>query len=66
MTFRFTLAFASKIAHFRVKNTHQVFNLIRIFALNWSFLLTKSRCKTKCHQPLTSMDAIKVICIHAG
>ncbi len=33
MTFHFALAFASKIAHFCVKNTHQVFNLIRIFFL---------------------------------
>ncbi len=56
MTFHFALAFASKIAHFRVKNVHQVFNLIRIFALNWSFLLTKSRYKTKCHQPLGSVS----------
>ncbi len=52
MTIHFALAFASKIVHFCVKNTHQVFNLIRIFSLNWSFLLAKSRYKTNCHQPL--------------
>ncbi len=28
----FALAFASKIVHFCVKNTHQVFNLTRILA----------------------------------
>ncbi len=37
MTFHFALAFASKIVHFCVKNTHQVFNLTRILAAQVRF-----------------------------
>ncbi len=48
----FALAFASKIVHFCVKNTHQVFNLTRILASQVRF--------ATCLELVVFADKIKV------
>ncbi len=62
ITFHFVVAFAAKIANFCVKNTHQVFNLIRIFALNLSFLLQNQSIKRNVISPF-KLPENRLLCL---